>query len=322
MIVTLHRPRWLLLLTTRTVRQVGTVENMELYARVNILDGRAVRLPYGTLDDVIYLDADPVARSLGWIAQGADRLHIVDLDAAIKDDFRNRPLIREIIAEVDVPVQVGGGVRSNLEVDRLLDAGAWRVVMGTVAITDQVLFWEICRAHPGQIAVSVDITEDQELVTQGWQHGSGRYLEETLIELASAGAAAFLLSEVGRDALKEPPNFDALQVAISIVDEEVIAAGGVRDLDDVRGLLKVKSGDKHLAGLVIGREVTSGRFSVEDAQALLTGAAKDLGPWSLEQLEEEAAAYLRVLTDGGDRDAAMTMEHVECFLRWLGGGTP
>jgi phosphoribosylformimino-5-aminoimidazole carboxamide ribotide isomerase len=244
---------------------------MELYARVNILDGKAVRLPRGALDQVIYLDADPVARSLGWIAQGADRLHIVDLDAAIKDDYRNRPLIREIIAEVDVPVQVGGGVRSNLEVDRLLDSGAWRVVMGTVAITDQVLFWEICRSHPGRIAVSLDINADQELVTQGWQHGSGRYLEETLIELASAGAASFLLSEVGRDALEEPPYFEALQTAISIVDEEVIAAGGARSLDDVRALLKIKSGDQGVAGLIVGREVTSGRFTVEDAQALLKG---------------------------------------------------
>ncbi|MEN8114800.1 MAG: HisA/HisF-related TIM barrel protein, partial [Actinomycetota bacterium] len=187
---------------------------MDLYARVNILDGKAVRLPHGTLDEVIYLDADPVARSLGWIAQGADRLHIVDLDAAIKNDFRNRPLIREIIAEVDVPVEVGGGVRSHLEVERLVDAGAWRVVMGTLAITEQVLFWEICHAHPGKIAVSLDIGPDQELVTQGWQHGSGRYLEETLIELASAGAASFLISEVGRDALESPPDYEALQTAV------------------------------------------------------------------------------------------------------------
>lgn len=295
---------------------------MELYARLNILDGKAVRLARGALDQVIYLDADPVTRSLGWVAQGADRLHVVDLDAAINDDYRNRPLIREIIAEVDVPVQVGGGVRSNLEVDRLLDAGAWRVAMGTVAITDQVLFWEICRSNPGRIAVSLDITADQELVTQGWQHGSGRYLEETLIELASAGAASFLLSEVGRDALEEPPNFEALQTAISIVDEEVIAAGGARDLDDVRGLLKIQSGDKQLAGLIVGREVTSGRFTVEDAQALLRGAAKDLGPWSHEQLEEESAAYLQVLIDGGDPESAMTLEHVKRFLRWLSGGTP
>src|SRR5680860_744053 len=201
---------------------------MELYARINILDGRAVRLPHGNLDDVIYLDADPVTRSLGWIAQGADRLHVVDLDAAINSDYKNRPLVREIIAEVDVPVQVGGGVRSNLEVDRLLDAGAWRVVVGTMAVTDQVHFWEICRSHPGRIAVSLDITEDLELVTQGWLHGSGFYLEETLIELASAGAAAYLIAEVGRDALTEPPNLEALRIAIALVDEDVIAAGGVR----------------------------------------------------------------------------------------------
>jgi len=295
---------------------------MELYARVNILDGKAVRLPHGTLDEVIYLDADPVARSLGWIAQGADRLHIVDLDAAINSDYKNRPLIREMIAEVDVPLQVGGGVRSHLEVDRLLDAGAWRVVMGTVAVTDQVLFWEICRAHPGKIAVSLDVNDELELVTQGWQHGSGRYLEETLIELASAGAAAYLIAEVGRDALSESPNFEALRIATSLVDEDVIAAGGVRDLDDVRELLKIKEHDKRIAGLIVGREVTSGRVTVEDAQALMKGAAKDLGPWSLEQLEEEVGAYQRVLTDAGDRDAAMTIGHVEGFVRWLSGGTP
>jgi phosphoribosylformimino-5-aminoimidazole carboxamide ribotide isomerase len=295
---------------------------MELYARVNILDGKAVRLPHGTLDEVIYLDADPVARSLGWIAQGADRLHLVDLDAAITGDYRNRPLIREIVAEVGVPVEVGGGVRSHLEVDRLLDAGAWRVVMGTLAINDQVLFWEICRSHPGRVAVSLDITEELELVTGGWLHGSGRYLEETLIELASAGAAAYLISEVGRDALSEPPNLDALRLATSIVSEEVIAAGGVRDLDDVRELLKIKGDNNRIAGLIVGREVTSGRFTVEDAQALMKGAAKDLGPWSLEQLEEEAAAYLRVLADGGDQDSAVTIEHVQRFIRWLSGGTP
>jgi len=295
---------------------------MELYARVNILDGKAVRLPHGTLDEVIYLDADPVARSLGWVAQGADRLHLVDLDAAITGDYKNRPVIREIIAEVGVPVQVGGGVRSHLEVDRLLDAGAWRVVMGTLAVNDQVLFWEICRSHPGRIAVSLDITEELELVTGGWLHGSGRYLEETLIELASAGAAAYLISEVGRDALSEPPNLDALRLATSIVSEEVIAAGGVRDLDDVRELLKIKGDNNRIAGLIVGREVTSGRFTVEDAQALMKGAAKDLGPWSLEQLEEEAAAYLRVLADGGDQDSAVTIEHVQRFIRWLSGGTP
>ena len=106
---------------------------MNLYARINILDGAAVRLPRGTIDEVIHLDADPVDRAKGWVDKGADRLHVVDLDAAIYGDYKNRPLIREIIAELDVPVQVAGGNRTPLEIDRLLDVGAWRVAVATLS---------------------------------------------------------------------------------------------------------------------------------------------------------------------------------------------
>ena len=290
---------------------------MQLYARVNILDGAAVRLPHGTLDEVIHLDADCVGRAKGWVEKGADRLHVVDLDAAIHGDYRNRPLIREIIAELDIPVQVGGGGRSRLEIDRLLDVGAWRVVVGTLALVDQVLFWEICRSHPGKIVVSLDITKDQELVTQGWTEGTGMYLEETLIELSSAGAAAFMITEVGRDALAESPYFDALRTATAIVDEEVIAAGGVRDLDDLRELNNIGVG-----GVVVGREVTAGRFSVEEALDLLHGAAKARGPWSHDELAAAAAEYRTVLDKAGDSAATSPTEVLDGFVRWLGGGAP
>jgi len=291
---------------------------MQLYARVNILDGAAVRLPTGSLDEVIHLDADPVGRAKGWVEKGADRLHIVDLDAAIRGDYKNRALIREIIAELDVPVQVGGGSRSRLEIDRLLDVGAWRVVVGTLALVDQVLFWEICREHPGKIVVSLDITGDLELVTQGWTEGTGMYLEETLIDLSSAGAAAFMITEVGRNALEQPPNLDALRTVTSIVDEEVIAAGGVRNLDDIRDLLKIDG----LTGVVVGREVTAGRFTVEEALALLRGAAKDHGPWSREELAAAADEYRAVLGKAGAPEAGTNREVLEGFVRWLGGGAP
>ncbi len=94
--------------------------------------------------------------------------------------------------------------------------------------------------------------------------------------------------------------------------------GGLKPRHQIEAIID----DKRLAGLVVGREVTSGRFTVEDAQALLKGAAKDLGPWSLEQLEDESAVYSQVLTDGGDPDAAMTLMHIERFHSWLSGGTP
>jgi phosphoribosylformimino-5-aminoimidazole carboxamide ribotide isomerase len=246
---------------------------MDLYARVNILGGRAVRLPQGDVAYAISLEADPIERARSWVRKGADRLHIVDLDAAAYGEYRNRELIHELIESVNVPVQIAGGVRSAPEVERLLAAGAWRVVMGTVAIEDQVLLWDLCREHPHKIVVSLDVRRDEELAIRGWTKNSGRYLEEVLIELSSAGVAGFMIHEVGRDALLEPPNYDALRRALSIVDEPVIAAGGVRNLDDLDQLITLEESGKRLAGVVVGREITEGRLTMEQATGRVHAAS-------------------------------------------------
>jgi len=245
---------------------------MDLYARVNILDGKAVRLPKGDITDAISLDADPLARAQGWVAKGADYLHIVDLDAAAYGDYENRPLIGEIVAGVGVPVQVAGGVRTPQEVERCLEAGAWRVVMGTAAIEDQVTIWELCREYPGKIAVSLDVRPDEEIAIRGWTVDSGVYMEDVLIELSSAGAAAFLVAQAGRDALKEQSNLGILRRALGMVDEPVIAAGGARDTSDLQALIELDNGGRRLGGLIVGREVTAGRIKMGEARKLLDAA--------------------------------------------------
>jgi len=285
---------------------------MELYARVNILDGRAVRLPHGDISEVIFLDDDPVNRARGWLSKGADRLHIVDLDGAAHGDYKNRDLIADIIKAVDVPVQVGGGIRSEAEIAKVLGMGAWRVVIGTLAMIDQVLFWELNRKYPRRIVVSLDVCPDLEIVVKGWTEHTGDYLEETLINLSSGGAAGFMISEVGRDALTEPPNYEALEMAVGIVDEPVVAAGGVRDLGDISRLTGISSHGKKLAGLVVGREVTAGRFTVEEAASALAASGVDFGPWSRPDLDAAIAKFR--LENAGDADAAAT------FLEWLGAG--
>lgn len=244
---------------------------MDLYARVNVLGGRAVRLPRGDVATAISLDANPVARAAGWVEKGANKLLIIDLDAAAYGNYGNRPLVREIINNVDVPVVVGGGVRSAREVAELLEAGASRVTMGTVALVDQVLFWDLCREHPGQILVSLDVKKDEELVMRGWTEHSGTFLEEALVELSSAGAGGFMIAEAGRDALEEPPNHAALELALrtSTPDEEVVAAGGVRNLDDLGDLVRLDADGAKLSGVVVGREVTEGRFTFEEAHDLV-----------------------------------------------------
>lgn len=245
---------------------------MDLYARVNILDGRAVRLPRGDVNDAIALHNDPLGRVNNWFQQGADYVHIVDLDAAAFGEDKNRALIDKILDRAVGPVQIAGGIRSHVEAARLLERGAWRIVMGTAAIEDQNMVWELCRDYPGQIVVSLDVRPDEEVATRGWTQNSGRYLEEVLIEMSSAGAAAFFVMAAGRDVLAEPANIQILSEALATVEEPVVAAGGARDIDDLRRLSSLAVYGRRLSGLVVGREVTQGRFSLVEARALIAEA--------------------------------------------------
>jgi phosphoribosylformimino-5-aminoimidazole carboxamide ribotide isomerase len=251
---------------------------MDLYARVNILGGLSVRLPRGRLDDAIALDNDPIGRARHWAEQGVDYMHIVDLDAAAYGDYRNREVIDRLIEQVTVPVQVAGGIRSEGEAQRLIGNGAWRIVMGTAAIENQNMVWDLCRDNPDKIAVSIDVRADEEIVTKGWTQNSGRFIEEVLIEMSSAGVAAFLVSEAGRDALEDPPNFHIMAEALATVEQPVIAAGGVRDLDDLRDLLRLEAAGRTLDGVIVGREVTAGRFSIEEAKQVLAGGGPVRAP--------------------------------------------
>ncbi|MEX1134355.1 MAG: HisA/HisF-related TIM barrel protein [Acidimicrobiia bacterium] len=255
---------------------------MDLYARINILGGLSVRLPRGRLDDAIALDNDPIGRAKSWVEQGAEILHIVDLDAAAYGDYRNRDLIDRLMREVTVPVQVAGGVRSEGEAARLIENGAWRIVMGTAAIENQNMVWDLCRDHPDKIAVSVDVQKDEEVVTKGWTQNSGRYLEEVLIEMSSAGVVAFLVSEAGRNALEDPPNLQIMAEALATVEQPVIAAGGVRDLEDLRTLVRLQAAGRHLEGVIVGREVTAGRFTLEEAKSVIAGVGPLRAPGGIE----------------------------------------
>ena len=247
---------------------------MDLYARVNILEGRAVRLGRGSLDDVISLDSDPLNRARGWVDKGVDYLLVVDLDAAAYRSYRNRPLIDRMLDALEVPVVVAGGIRSEREAGRLIEQGAWKVTMGTAAIETPNMVWDLCRDYPGRMMISLDVLENEELVTRGWTSNSGRFLEEVMVEMASCGVSGFLVADARRDVLAEPPNLEILRTALEYIDEPVIASGGVRHLDDVRKLTSIEVEGRALAGLVVGREVTEGRFTIGQAKAVLSGPAR------------------------------------------------
>jgi len=251
---------------------------MDLYARVNILKGRAVRLGRGSLDDVISLDADPINRARGWAEMGVDRLLVVDLDAAAYRSYRNRPLIDRMLKVMDIPIVVAGGIRSEREAARLLEAGADKVTMGTAAIETPTMVWDLCRDFPDRMMVSLDVLGNEELVTEGWTSNSGRFLEEVMVEMASCGVSGFFVTDARRDVLSERPNIDILRTALEYIDEPVVASGGVRNLDDLRSLTSIKVEGRTLDGVVVGREVTEGRFTVGQAKVVLEGSGGTLIP--------------------------------------------
>lgn len=279
---------------------------MDLYARLNILGGHSVRLPRGELSDAIRLDNDPVSRARSWAEQGADVIHVVDLDAAAHQDYRNRDLIDEMIKATPIPIQVAGGVRSPREATRLIEAGAFRVVMGTAAIEDQNMVWDLCRDHPSKIVVSIDVRADLEIAIRGWAMNSGRYLEEVLLEMSDAGVTSFLIAEAGRDALLEPPNMNLLATALASVDDEVISSGGVRHLDDLREVTALASHGKRVQGVIVGREVTHGRFTIDEAKAVLAEAASRAVP--TDDVQTSRSAPDRVITDSAERYQLLAAE--------------
>jgi tRNA-dihydrouridine synthase len=163
------------------------------------------------------------------------------------------------------------------------------MVMGTAAIENQIMVWDLCREYPEKIVVSLDVRGNEEIATQGWTQNSGRFLEEVLIEMSSAGVVAFLVSEAGRDALEDPPNLQILAESLGTVEDPVIASGGVRDLDDLRKLTQLESSGRRIAGVIVGREVTAGRFTVEEAKEVLAGGGPSRAPGGINSTRTSVA---------------------------------
>lgn len=235
---------------------------MELFPAIDLLDGRAVRLYQGDYDrETIYND-DPVEQARLFAAEGARWIHVVDLDAARSGTPRNRDVIAAIVDAVDVPVQTGGGVRDDAAADALFEAGVTRVVLGTAALEDPALVRRLASRVP--VAVGLD-ARGREVAVRGWEQGSGRDLLDVAREFADAGVEALIVTEIGRDGTLSGPDIEGLGEVLDATELPVIASGGVGVLDDLRALMALRSGGRALAGVIVGRAIYEGAFTVSQA---------------------------------------------------------
>jgi len=234
-----------------------------IFPAIDILGGKAVRLSQGRLDQVTVYNDDPVEQARQWIAGGAEWLHVVDLDGAVSGERRNAALV-ESIADLGVPVQTGGGIRTMDAVVSAFESGVKRVVFGTALITMPELVSEATARFGDGIVAGVD-ARDGRVAINGWREGTEYGVLELIRELELLGIRRLAYTDISRDGMQSGANYGAYRALVSQVDIPVIASGGVSSLDDVRELVSIGS---RLEGVIVGKALYEDNFSLAEVIAL------------------------------------------------------
>ena len=244
---------------------------MELFPAIDLLDGRCVRLYQGDYARSTVYGDDPVAQALAFEAEGAQWIHVVDLDAARSGEPVNRPVVAAIADAVSVPVQTGGGVRDEAAAEALFDAGVARVVVGTAALEDPEFVRRLAARHP--VAVGLD-SRGREVAVRGWLQGSGRDLIDLVAAFEGAGVQALVVTEISRDGTLDGPDLSGLAGVLAASEIPVVASGGVGSLNDLRALAALDAGGRRLAGVIVGRAIYDGAFSVAEGVAAVSEGSR------------------------------------------------
>jgi phosphoribosylformimino-5-aminoimidazole carboxamide ribotide isomerase len=249
---------------------------LDLYPAIDILDGKAVRLRQGHFDDKSVYADDPVETAERWMADGARRLHVVDLDGARAGRPASLGHLRRICERVSIPVQYGGGLRSTDAVERAIDAGATRVVLGTAAFANAELLDNVIESWPERVAVAVDVRGGL-VSTAGWTQQSQLDAGDAVDALRERGVQTFIYTNVDRDGMLNGPDQDEVrQVSQLVAGEAFLYSGGIGSLQDLRVLARL--GLSNLTGVIVGKALYEERFGLAEAQAALDGTEVSQSP--------------------------------------------
>lgn len=239
---------------------------LTLYPAIDLKDGACVRLRRGEMADATVYSANPGAQARAWQDGGCRYIHVVDLNGAFAGKPVNVAAVRDIIANVTVPVQLGGGIRDLAGIAQWLEAGISRVILGSAAAKNPGLVIEACRAFPGRIAVGID-ARDGFVATEGWAEISSVPATDLALKFEDAGVSAIIFTDIGRDGMLAGVNIAATLALADRISTSVIASGGIGSLDDLRDLKLAALG--RLDGVIVGRALYDGRVSLPESLALL-----------------------------------------------------
>lgn len=239
---------------------------MILLPAIDILGGKAVRLVQGDFERSTVYDADPLEAARRWVEDGARALHVVDLDGARSGEPANLEHVERIAGSLEVPIQVGGGLRGAASVHAAIGAGATRVVLGTAALRDVDFLDEVVQELGDRVVVSVDGRSGR-LAAEGWVEQTDIPVTAVVERLGARGVRRFVYSSIDRDGTLDGPDLDGVREVAAAVHGSFVYSGGVGSLDDLRSLGALRQ--VNLSGVIVGMALFEGRFTVREAQELL-----------------------------------------------------
>lgn len=236
---------------------------MLIIPAVDLRGGKCVRLIQGKADaETVYSD-DPVVMAVRWQSKGARLLHVVDLDGAFTGTQKNLDVVREIADALNIPVEMGGGIRDQKAIEKVFQAGVQRAILGTSALRDPAFAQAMCREYGDRIAVGVD-AKDGMVAIRGWTEVGEKSAIHFAAEMEEAGVRTIIYTDIKRDGMLMGPNIEAIgKVAQAVRETEIIASGGVSSLEDIRNLKNLES--LGVTGVIVGKALYTGDLRLEDA---------------------------------------------------------
>jgi len=235
---------------------------MIIIPAVDIKEGKCVRLLQGRMEDTTHYSDDPVKMAQRWESEDATLIHIVDLDGAFAKKVKNFETIKAILSGINVPIQVGGGIRDLGTIEMYLDAGVSKVIIGSEALYNPGFVKQACKKFPGQIVVGIDARNGM-VAVEGWSKTSKTTAIDLAKEFESCGVAAINFTDIHRDGMQTGPNIEETAALAETVSIPIVASGGVSTLQDIRNLLDIE--DKGVTGVITGRALYEGSLDLKEA---------------------------------------------------------
>jgi phosphoribosylformimino-5-aminoimidazole carboxamide ribotide isomerase len=235
---------------------------MKIIPAVDIKQGKCVRLLQGRMEDTTLYSDDPVKMAQQWESLGGELIHVIDLDGAFAKEVKNFKSIKDILSQIKIPIQVGGGIRDIHTIEMYIHAGVSRVIIGSVALYDPTFVKNACKNFPGKIVVGID-ARDGMVAVEGWSKTSKTKAIDLAKEFESCGVAAINFTDIHRDGMQTGPNIEETAALADAVSIPIVASGGVSTIEDIKNLLKIEN--KGVTGVITGRALYEKTLDLKEA---------------------------------------------------------